>query len=109
MSTYLRWALVLSVLVAGCCKSESSSSSKGDKPGNITITKGADGGVRVTGGKKMTGDPKDCAAFRACCKAPEAGLFCGLAEASGKDCKSALTSVRNFLKEQGAKAPAGCL
>ncbi len=103
------WAFVLSLLATGCCKSESQGSDRGDKPADITITKGPDGGVQVTGGPNMSGTPKDCAAFTACCTAPEAGLFCGLAEASGKDCAAALTSVRNFLKEQGAQPPAGCM
>jgi len=105
-------ALALSALATGCCKSKSDSSStsnKGDKPGDITITKAADGGIRVTGGGKMTGAPKDCAAFNACCTAPDAALFCGLVKSSSKDCASAATQVRNFLKEKGTKLPAGCM
>jgi hypothetical protein len=99
----------VSIFAAACCKSTSEESLPGDEPGGVTITRGADGGTRVLGGKKMTGSPKDCTAFRACCTAPEAGLFCGLAEASGQDCAAGLTSVRNFLKERGASPPAGCM
>ena len=101
--------IVLAATATGCCKSKTESKPPSEKPGNITITTGADGGVRVTGGAKMTGDPKDCAAFEACCKAPEAGLFCGLTKASVKDCATALASARSFLKEQNAKVPAGCM
>lgn len=102
-------ALVMASLVTGCCKSKSDSSPSKDKPGDITITKGADGGIRVTGGGNMTGSAKDCAAFNACCSAPDAALFCGLVKSSSKDCATATTQVRNFLKEKGTTLPAGCM
>lgn len=91
-------ALVLMVLLA--CKKE--------KKGT-TITQGADGGYVVSGSAPLTGDPKVCAAFKACCTLPELGLACGLTQTAVKgDCGAALTSIKKQIAERGLSAPAGC-
>ena len=69
----------------------------------------ATGKSKVVGGTPPKGDAKTCAAYRACCSHPEMGLMCGLAEAAGGDCASALQSARQYLKERNLKPPAGCL
>ena len=68
----------------------------------------ATGKSKVVGGAALKGDPKTCAAFRACCTHPEMGLMCSLTEAAGGDCASALQTARQHLKERGLKPPAGC-
>jgi hypothetical protein len=75
---------------------------------NITIGVDPSGGVKVEGGKALTGKPEDCAAFRACCAHPEAGLFCGLTETSEADCTKALAAVKQYLAERKATPPPGC-
>lgn len=67
-------------------------------------------GVKVQGGTPITGDPKKCAAFQACCKHPDASLFCGLLQASPDkyNCSQALDKVKQLLKERGSKPPPGC-
>jgi len=89
--------------------------------GNITISPTAQGSgatieydpvtgkSKVVGAPPLTGDPKDCAAFRACCTGPDMGLMCGLLEAQGGSCKVALTDARAMIKERNIKPPAGCL
>lgn len=67
------------------------------------------GKSKVVGAPPLTGDPKDCAAFRACCTGPDMGLMCGLLEAQGGSCKAALTDARAMIKERNIKPPAGCL
>lgn len=77
--------------------------------GGVTITQSGDGGVSVSGGAPMKGDPKVCAAYQACCSHPEMGLFCALTQAAVKgDCKRALDGARAHLDERGLTAPAGC-
>jgi hypothetical protein len=66
------------------------------------------GKSRVKGGSALTGDPKSCAAFRACCTLPDMGLMCGLIEAGGGDCAAALKQARDHIAELKLKAPAGC-
>ncbi len=66
------------------------------------------GKTRVEGGKKRTGDPKDCAAYAACCSAPQARLFCGLNETLEGDCGKLLKDVRQYLSEARAQRPSGC-
>jgi hypothetical protein len=67
------------------------------------------GKTKVEGGAKLTGDPKVCAAFAACCSASsDAGLFCGMSQANEGDCSKLLASVKQYLEESGAKPPAGC-
>ena len=65
------------------------------------------GKTRVKG-KTLDGDPKDCAAFEACCAHSELGLFCGMAQAASKSCSEALETTRRHLKERGLKPPPGC-
>lgn len=66
--------------------------------------------VKVKGAQALKGDPKDCAAFEACCSAPDTALFCGLLQAQPDkpSCAQARAKVKEFLKEKGVKAPAGC-
>ena len=85
----------------------------GAKPNSTGITIEMDPdtkAVRVKGGTPITGDPEKCAAYQACCKHPDASLFCGMLQA-GHDkptCSQALDKVRQYLKERGSKPPAGC-
>ncbi len=73
----------------------------------VTIEMGPDGKTRVTGAP-LTGDPKACAAFRACCDSGELGLACGLVQASESDCAKALAAVKQIAAEQKTPLPAGC-
>lgn len=75
----------------------------------VTIVMGPDGKATVQGGSAMKGDPKACASFKACCSHPSMGMFCGLVQASETDCSKARDSAKQQLKEQGLKAPVGCL
>ena len=68
----------------------------------------ATGKGKVVGGAPLKGDPKACAAFRACCTQAEMGLMCGLTEAAGGTCESALQTARQYLKERSLKPPVGC-
>jgi hypothetical protein len=66
--------------------------------------------VKVKGAPPLKGDPKDCAAFEACCQAPDAALFCGLVQAQPDQptCAQAREKVKQYLKERGTKPPSGC-
>jgi hypothetical protein len=76
---------------------------------STTITQGADGGYTVSGGAKLTGDPKVCAAFKACCRHPQMGLACSLTQtASNGDCAQALASIKKQISERGLTPPEGC-
>ena len=92
-------------------KKKKKAAKKADKSpaGGTTVFVDPDTGkTRVKGGKEPTGDPKDCAAYKACCTSPKAGLFCGLSTANSGDCAKKLKSVRQFLSESGASRPPGC-
>ncbi len=79
------------------------------KEKRTTITRGADGGYAVSGGAKLTGDPKVCAAFKACCRHPQMGLACTLTQTSTNgDCVEALASIKKQISERGLTPPAGC-
>ncbi|HMR74452.1 MAG TPA: hypothetical protein PKD61_05055 [Polyangiaceae bacterium] len=78
-------------------------------PESITINKGGDGGYQVSGGAPLAGDPKTCAAFKACCTLPELGLACALTQTATKgDCAAALDSIRKQIAERALTAPTGC-
>lgn len=100
-----RWAmtlLVLMLLVLLACRSK--------KKKGVTINRGDDGGVTLTGGPPLKGDPNDCAAFKACCTAENFGIACALTQTAAKgDCKAALHSVRRQITENGLAHPPGCL
>ena len=79
------------------------------KPTGVTIVMGPDGKAVVEGGGAMKGDPKTCAAMKACCDAPNAGLFCGLAQAKDSaDCASVLKDIQSYMVEAKIAKPAGC-
>jgi hypothetical protein len=102
-SALLLVALLLVALLA--CRSK-----KEKKPDGITINKGADGKVSVSGGSPMSGDPKTCAAYQACCTLPDLGLACALTQTATKgDCAAALASIRKQISERALSAPEGCL
>ena len=76
----------------------------------VTINKGDEGGVTMTGGPPLKGDPKDCAAFKACCMAENFQIACALTQTAAKgDCRAALASVRKQISEHGLPHPPGCL
>jgi len=97
------------LLCVGCCGSKSSSDSGSRGGKDITITAGPDGGMVVSGGNPLKGDPKSCAAYRACCSAPSMGLYCGLLQSTDSDCAALLPKARAYLKETNEKPPAGCM
>jgi hypothetical protein len=76
--------------------------------GGVTIEGDGKGGYRVRGGTKMKGDARTCAAYKACCSARDLSLFCGMLEATEKDCSSALQKVRSYASEAKIRPPAGC-
>lgn len=99
--------LLLALLACRSTSKESPAPSGTPKP--VVISQGSDGGVTVSGGQPMRGDPKVCAAFTACCKHPEMGMFCALTQAASKgDCQRALEGARTHLDERGLTAPDGC-
>jgi hypothetical protein len=75
----------------------------------VTIKLGPNGEATVEGAEEMTGDPKACAAFKACGASSELGMFCGLTRATEHDCTKALAAVHAQVKEAKIKAPPGCL
>ena len=78
------------------------------KKSGVTINKGRDGSVTVSGAP-LKGAPQDCAAFKACCTLPQLGLACGLTQTAVKgDCAQALKSIRSQIGERGLTAPQGC-
>jgi hypothetical protein len=102
--------LCVSLTALGALGCNASDGGSKEKPGggNVTIRMGSDGKTKVEGAGPLSGDPKTCAAFRACCSHAELGLACGLIQAAGGTCAQALKSARSMLRERGLTAPAGC-
>lgn len=90
-------------------KKKKASAEPSGKSTGVTIKMGPDGQTIVEGAGVMKGDEKTCAAMKACCAAPNAGLFCGLAQATdGADCASVLKSIQAHMAEAKMAKPAGC-
>lgn len=90
-------------------KKKKASAEPSAKSTGVTIKMGPDGQTIVEGGGAMKGDEKTCAAMKACCAAPNAGLFCGLAQATdGADCASVLKGIQAHMAEAKISKPAGC-
>jgi hypothetical protein len=78
-------------------------------PTGITIRQGPGGRTEVEGAAPLKGDPQVCAQVKACCSAPEMGLFCGLAQAGGDgDCAKILKDVQGYMAESKVAKPVGC-
>jgi hypothetical protein len=90
-------------------KKKKGSAEPSGKSTGVTIVMGPDGKAVVEGGSAMKGDEKTCAAMKACCSAPSAGLFCGLAQATDNaDCASVLKGIQAHMAEAKIAKPAGC-
>jgi hypothetical protein len=90
-------------------KKNKASAEPSAKSTGVTIKMGPDGQTIVEGAGTMKGDEKTCAAMKACCAAPNAGLFCGLAQATdGADCASVLKGIQAHMAEAKIAKPAGC-
>ena len=76
---------------------------------SVVIELGPDGQSKVRG-KELAGEPKTCAAMKACCGASsDTNLFCGLAQATdGATCASVLKESLQYLTERKLAKPAGC-
>jgi hypothetical protein len=93
--------------------SNDATSAKTPKPrapssGGVTIEGDGKGGYHVRGGSKLKGSARACAAYKACCAGRELSLFCGMLEATEKDCEGALTQVKSYASEAKIQLPAGC-
>jgi hypothetical protein len=91
--------------------SSSGSTSAPSKPGPTTaVTVRYDpGGKAKVDGAPLHGDPKTCAALKACCSASALSLFCALSQAKNEgDCAKCLKDVRAYADEAHVAPPAGC-
>jgi hypothetical protein len=97
---------VLAAAVCACNTGDPPASGKGSPSAAVTISMGPNGKTQVNGAP-LHGDAKTCAAFKACCAAPDLQLFCGLAQAANNgDCAKSLTEARAHAKERGVNTPA---
>jgi hypothetical protein len=97
---------VLAVTACACSSGDPPVSGKGAPSAAVTISMGPNGKTQVNGAP-LHGDPKTCAAFKACCAAPDLQLFCGLSQATNNgDCAKSLADARNYAKERGVNTPA---
>ncbi len=108
LSSAARTASAVAPAASGTARAADPSPSSTASAKGVTITLGPNGEATVSGADDMTGDPKACAAFKACCAARELSLFCGMTRASETDCGKALAAVRAQIDETKLKPPPGC-